>query len=133
MSNDEKSDLYGRLDVTIPEGTYTAGRVSTVRILIRNPFDKPVEIVEIRGPRSSSLCEIPEGLTYNNRNNQPGVQPAQESRPRGLRSFFERISKVNVQVSEISFAGISAEFPRTRRSFNIRGSSGSCVGELTPG
>lgn len=119
MSDIEKGDLYGRLDVTIPEGTYIAGKVSTVRILIRNPFDKPVEIVEIRGPRSSFLCEISEEPTYSG-NSQPGVQPAQKTGRGVIRSFFEKLSRVNVQISEISFSGISAEFPRTRKSFNIR-------------
>ena len=58
MTEFENSPIYGRLDVTIPEATYEAGKVSTVRILLRNPFDEPVEILEIQGPRSSHLQEI---------------------------------------------------------------------------
>ena len=47
MNTDSNSKTYGRLDVTVPDETYEAGRISTVRILLRNPFDEPVEILEI--------------------------------------------------------------------------------------
>ena len=60
MNTDNSSKTYGRLDVTIPDATYEAGRISTVRILLRNPFDEPVEIIEIKGPSVVSIikCRI---------------------------------------------------------------------------
>jgi hypothetical protein len=59
----------GKLDVSIPEDGYEAGRVGTVRILIRNPFDVPVEIVDIQRPRSSHLCDEPRA-----RSRQKGIK-----------------------------------------------------------
>jgi len=110
--------VYGRLDVTIPEAVYEAGKVSTVSLLLRNPFNKPVEILEIQGPRSSHLREIAEELRAREEKNQIST-PQQTRKEIGfLRSFLKGFYK-EVQFTEVSFGGITLEFPKSQRSFNI--------------
>jgi hypothetical protein len=45
----------GRLDVSVDDETYEAGSGNIIVITVRNPFAVPVEILELKEPRSSSL------------------------------------------------------------------------------
>lgn len=99
---------YGRLDVTISQAVHEAGKASTVPIVIRNPFDKPVEIVEIQGPRSSHIEEVSQRDSAGQTQQQAKKQ--KWSLTRYLRGFY---------ISEIKIGGITAEFPKQRRAFNI--------------
>jgi hypothetical protein len=113
----------GKLDVSIPEDGYEAGRVGTVRILIRNPFDVPVEIVDIQRPRSSHLCDEPSGRLHPN-----GIQLNNaESEQGGLwSSFLKSLSgATEVAVSGVSFAGLKAEFETNTPTLNINAEKGS--------
>jgi len=56
MSDDNKS--YGRLEVDIPDDSFEAGKINTARIIIKNPFEVPIEIINIESPRSSTLKDI---------------------------------------------------------------------------
>lgn len=58
MNEENLKTNSGRLDITIPEATYEAGKLSIVSILIRNPFDEPIEIIDLQGPKSSQLKEV---------------------------------------------------------------------------
>jgi len=108
------TDSYGRLDVTILQAVYEAGKASTVPIVIRNPFDKPVEIVEIQGPRSSHIEEVSQRDSAGQTQQQAKKQ--KWSLTRYLRGFY---------VSEIRVGGITAEFPKQRRIFNINAAQNS--------
>jgi hypothetical protein len=117
-ANIETADIYGRLDVTIPEAVYEAGKVSTVSLLLRNPFDRPVDILEIQGPRSSHLSEIArEARTAEDKN---PLSPLQQTRKEigWFRSLLQGLYK-EVEFTGVSVGGISVEFPRTKSSFNI--------------
>jgi hypothetical protein len=58
MTQETPASSFGKLDILIPEATYEAGKLSTVSIIIRNPFDTSVDILNIQGPRSSHLRQI---------------------------------------------------------------------------
>ena len=45
----------GNLEVSIPDEIFEAGALCVARIIIRNPFDVPVEIVTVEPPQSSRL------------------------------------------------------------------------------
>jgi len=103
---------YGRLDVTVPEQEFEAGQPGTISILIKNPFDSPIEIIEIVGPRSSHLRD--------------GVFDASESAatPEEARAPLRRRSWLgslfgSVRVDDISFAGVKLEFPQAHRRMLI--------------
>lgn len=112
----EKIDVYGRLDVTVPEAVYEAGRVSTVTILLRNPFNEPVEVLEIQGPRSSHLSEVVRDFRVTSKDQASNIRQAKR-KPSLLKFFLQRLTKI--QITEISFGGINAEFPRSRSVLNI--------------
>lgn len=127
MDTDTSWKTYGRLDVTVPEETYEAGRVSTVRILVRNPFDEPVEILEIKGPRSSHLhetqkefLELSGNLDFQKRT-EDGVHKT-ESKKIGDRI---RSAVSGVTFSSVSLGGIEFEFPREKKTLNIKAASKS--------
>ena len=127
MNDTDNTAIYGRLDVTIPEATYEAGKVSTVRILLRNPFDEPVEILEVQGPRSSHLQEIatkhpaPPAPDVNDGTNDKEV-------PLGKKigkSLIKSLSSISF--TEVSLGGIQLEFPRPDKSFNITADENSTI------
>lgn len=108
------TEVYGRLDVTIPEAEYEAGKVSTVSLLLRNPFDTPVEILDIQGPRSPHLGEVLNNtnLLTDENDRQVVTQSSQKI------GWIQKLTQ-GVRFSEISFGGISLEFPSERKSLNI--------------
>lgn len=114
--NSETNQIYGRLDVSVPDAVYEAGRVSTVTILLRNPFDEPVEILEIQGPRSSHLSAVVRDTQVLSRDENLIARPAKK-KSNWLKSFFASLSKV--LITEVSIGGVSLEFPETRSVLNI--------------
>lgn len=120
MSNGiETNEIYGRLDVSVPEAVYEAGKVSVVTILIRNSFDKAVEILEIQGPRSSHVREVGR-FTNKNRNSQRSREKSN-----WFISLFKNLS--NLSITEIKFSGIRAEFPTSDQTLNINAEPNSEV------
>jgi hypothetical protein len=110
------AEVYGRIDVTIPQAVHEAGRLSTVSIIIRNPFNVPVEILEIQGPRSSQLEDIHRGGGELRDSHQ------KKSWRSSIASYFSRFS-----ISEVRVAGITAEFPSRKRTFNILAKANSQI------
>src|SRR5436190_21948848 len=98
-------DAYGRLDVIIGEASFEAGKQSPVTILLRNPFDVPVEVIEIRGPRSYHLHEIEMRGTPQTPENPPTDSP----QPGFLDRLTQRLGRV--RLAEISFGGVKAQLP----------------------
>ena len=49
------ADARGKLQVVISDEGFEAGRLNTVSIVVSNPFDVPVEILDIEAPKSSHL------------------------------------------------------------------------------
>ena len=121
-ANAEKIDVYGHLDVTVPEAVYEAGKVSTVTVLLRNPFNEPVEIIEIQGPRSSHLSEVVrDARVLSTGTSTTSKQVRRKSSL--VKSLLGSLSKV--LITEVSFGGLSVEFPKSRSVLNINAKSDS--------
>jgi hypothetical protein len=116
-------EVYGKLDVTVPESTYEAGSVSTVAILIRNPFDVPVNIIEVQGPRSSYLSEI--------QDKSPNIkhQNGEKKRNKKRNIFTSILDFLNesVVITQVGLGGITAEFPSKKNSLNCHIDDGSIL------
>lgn len=112
-------DAYGRLDVTVREASFEAGKISPVTIILRNPFDVPVEVLEIQGPRSYHVHEIdkarPPSLTGADGDQLNGSSAIPKE------SFVQRFRRDlgRIRVAEISVGPITAHLPTADRSFNI--------------
>ena len=115
MAQDSLDHALGRLDVTVPEQVFEAGKLGTVSILIRNPFDSPIEVLEIQGPRSSDLRDDHGQIVANTRLARRNAEGASES-------WFRKIGNALglFSISEVSFAGVTVEFPQSRRTMNIK-------------
>ena len=55
---DGSQQFIGKLEVDVPDDSFEAGKICTARIIIRNPFDVSVDIIEIDSPRSSTLDDL---------------------------------------------------------------------------
>ncbi len=119
----EKSDVYGRLDITLPEAVYEAGKVSIVTILLRNPFNEPVEILEIQGPRSSHLSEVVKDFRTTSRAQSSNSNSRQVKRKSGwIKSLFQNFNEflmTPVDINAINVGGLVIGFPKSRNVLNI--------------
>ncbi len=115
MAQDALDHALGRLDVTIPEQVFKAGKLGTASILIRNPFNLPIEVLEIQGPRSSDLRDDHAQIVAHTRLARRNAEGASES-------WFRKIGNALglFSISEVSFAGVTVEFPQSRRTMNIQ-------------
>jgi hypothetical protein len=113
MSEASTSKAFGRLDVTVPEQEFEAGRLGTISTLIKNPFDSPIEILEIVGPRSSHLRD---GL-FDSLSKDPTLESSQ--RPQRRRPFLGSFG------FDFGAAGIKLEFPQTQRDITINAEKNS--------
>ena len=98
-------DAYGRLDVTIGETSFEAGKQSPVTILLRNPFDVPVEVMEIRGPRSYRLREADVSGPSPSADSDRAGAPRSGKKSgfwKSVATFFKRL-----RPAEVSFAGVT--------------------------
>jgi hypothetical protein len=121
LANMTKSDVYGRLDVTIHDAVYEAGKVSIVTILLRNPFNEPIEVLEIQGPHSSHLSQISRNTQFLSKN-KVSTSPLKR-KPKWLSSVLEGLSRI--AVTEVQFGLFSLEFPNSQSVLNIRAESRS--------
>ena len=55
------ADARGKLQITISDEGFEAGHLNTVSIVVSNPFDVPVEILDIEAPKSSHLGRLTHG------------------------------------------------------------------------
>jgi hypothetical protein len=78
----------GRLDAAILDDPFEAGRVNTARLIIRNPFDAPVQIIEILPPKSSTLRELQVAERAEKDANEARESHASKSIARFLSSFI---------------------------------------------
>ena len=103
-SSEQSINVYGRLDISVNEAVYEAGKVSTVTILLRNPFDKPVEIIEIQGPRLSQINEA--SRSRRQLSEQINLNTRRRTRSNWFRKFFLEMGKI--AITQISFGGVRA-------------------------
>lgn len=116
MSFEKHASSFGKLDVSIPESIYEAGKSSTVSIIIRNPFDTPVEIIDIQGPKSPHLHQVSKkNELIGEKNNTPAVQ-----------NSFTKILQ-QIVISEVSFGGVRFDFPKSNITINIKAEEKSTV------
>lgn len=110
--NEDNYKSFGKLDIAIPDDAYEAGSISTVRILIRNPFDTSVDIIDIIGPKSSNLQEADKIDAFNySENNSKNF----------LKSFFNNLWGFfsGIAVSSITYGGIEIDLPKKKNELNI--------------
>ena len=119
------ADSYGRLDVSIREASYVAGKISPVAILVRNPFDVPVEILEIQGPRSSHLSEI--GRMGTNQDVVYADSKNATPHKTGLLSWIKNHFLGQVSVVSLSLGGIRATFPTEDNTIQVNAKGESRV------
>ena len=127
MENESTATVYGHLDVSIPEAIYEAGKVSNVRILLRNPFDEPVDVLNIQGPRSPHLQEISDpAKTTSHSEDNSGSAEEDIVKPQ---NFWSRLLRTftALTVVDISLGGIQMEFPRTDNALNIKADKNATV------
>ena len=115
---------YGRLDVTIRDSSFEAGQVSPVAIIVRNPFNIPVEIQEIQGPRSTHLREISKQETASTEEIDSGK--VKKGKIFNLFTRFKSSFK-HVEFSQVSIGGVTARFPKRERSLNIKAEKNSDI------
>jgi hypothetical protein len=101
---------YGKLDVSIAEDTYEAGRRSLVSLVIRNPFDVPIIVTEIEAPRSTRL-------TDNINSEEGGVFHS-------IKMAFRRDIAVSLNTG-VGGPDLRAEFAGQRQTVNIRAEKGA--------
>lgn len=112
MKEPPDQSLTAKLDITIPEETHTAGKPSVTRVVIHNPHDFPIEIIDIQAPQSSQIRRL--------------LEPRRgETDDKGAATeggFGKKLAKLfgSISVTEVSFGGIRAEFPRSQRDLNIK-------------
>ncbi|MBY0296686.1 MAG: hypothetical protein K2X71_11680 [Methylobacterium sp.] len=99
----------GRLDVSVDDETYEAGSGSIVVITIRNPFNTPIKVIELKEPKSSNL--------------KPQVksdhsETGQKNKASARKSYFENPFATALGYS-IDFAGIRAKFS-SQKDTNFR-------------
>lgn len=123
-------DAFGRLDVTIREASFEAGKISPVTILVRNPFDVPVEIVQIQGPRSYHLHEIEKVRSQDRKGKKEDLSKhtGEGLGKRGVGSRLKRFLGLGqLTITEISIGPISYQFPLDDRVLNIEAAPNSEV------
>jgi hypothetical protein len=131
MAETVATEPSGKLEVTIPEETHTAGRPSVVRVVVHNPFPVDVEILEILAPQSSLVRRV---ISEN------GKPPQKPSEADGSASVDDEhnstakkfgyvaekfISGLLVSSVSVGGLGVSASFPSKRRQFSLRAEPGS--------
>lgn len=125
------TELSGKLDVTIPEETHTAGSPSVVRVVVHNPFPVDVEILEILAPQSSLVRRVMSGsektpLKHSEAEGSATIDdgPASTKEKWGYLAgrFFSGVFVSSVSVGGF---GISASFPDKPRSFTLSAEPGS--------
>jgi len=122
------AELSGKLEVTIPEETHTAGTPSVVRVVIHNPFPFDVEILEILAPQSSLVRRVvsrsakpPQKQPESN-----GLDSVEYEPSNRVKKFTEGfLSGFLVSSVSVGGLGVSASFPDKRRRFSLLVESGS--------
>jgi hypothetical protein len=121
MNTEMSQPTFGHLDVSIPEATYEAGKVSTVNILIRNPFNEPVEIIGIKGPKSSHLKEI--AKTHKPKEEESITEQVIQKHPfweQFKKYFKQNWSGILFTEVDVTFSGIQLECVKDQKVLNIR-------------
>jgi hypothetical protein len=129
------SDTRGKLQVLISDEGFEAGRLNTVRIVRSNPFDVPVEILDIEAPRSSYLgTSLEEERRTVGRRPRDATEHPPDAAPQSRQpGFFRRLVHSIGSVSEISFglptfSGTSVKFAGPdASSFTLNAEEGSDI------
>lgn len=108
----------GRLSVTVDDETYEAGDGCILPITIHNPFEYPVEIIELTQPRSSSLREI---------NKQPSIHKANSKWANLLKHVKLPSLFGGLAGASIDWGGIKAQFGQTTKELTINASNGALI------
>jgi hypothetical protein len=111
--NDITTRTLGRLDITVPEQEFEAGKPGTISILIKNPFDTPIDILEVMGPRSPHLQELLDTGEQRER-----VQKS------AWKAFRDRLTP---GAFEIQLSGVRLEFPQSKQTLTLNAEKNSTL------
>jgi hypothetical protein len=115
----------GRLDVQQVVEHYTAGKISVVPIVIRNPFDRQIAILDVVVPNSTFVrVEMRPIRETGNENRAPSSPPKTSEFSSAI---LRTVAKIG---ASISFAGLELYriTPNTqRRKLNINAEAGATV------
>ncbi|SEP00474.1 hypothetical protein SAMN02799625_04433 [Methylobacterium sp. UNC300MFChir4.1] len=99
----------GRLDASVDDETYEAGSGNIVVITIKNPFNVPVRIIELKEPRSSNLKSSTQNTVA------PSIIRGSSSQfASGLKHAFGSVVGYS-----IGFGGLKAEFTSQKKSSSL--------------
>jgi len=112
--NDTETKFTGKLDITVPEDEFEAGQLGTISIIIKNPFDVPIEITDITIPRSSHLKE-------------PTTEEKNEKIKQSFLSNFFNFFRSNVKIEKIRFSSIHLSFEETTQDILINAGKDSKI------
>ena len=102
----------GRVDILIDDETYEAGSGNIIVITLRNPFDVPISVIELKDPKSTTI-----------RTNKPISDVVSQSRKQffdGLGGLFNGFS--SAITASIGFGGIKAQFGTLDRTLKVNSS-----------
>jgi hypothetical protein len=125
LASRASASVGGRLDVQQVVEHYTAGKISVVPIVIRNPFDRPITILDVVVPNSTFVrAELRPDRTPGKATNAPPTQP--KSSEFGS-AFLNAVANIG---ASFRFAGLELYriTPETdRRTLNINAEAGATV------
>ncbi len=98
MTERETENTFGRLDVSVPDQAFEAGKAGTISILIKNPFNVPIEIIEVVGPKSPHLID-----------NDDEITPERTHKKSAWEFFKSRMGLIDYRVG---VAGVEFQFHR---------------------
>jgi hypothetical protein len=121
------ADAHGKLQVVISDEGFEAGRLNTVSIIVSNPFDVPVEILDIEAPKSSLLSRLANDQVQSGPPTERVVSTAngravtEVDQPLSwwarLRRYLGSLSHMGeVAVGSVSFAGVKIRMTESATS-----------------
>lgn len=112
MNVENDRDFNAKLEILIPEETHTAGKPNVTRVIIRNPYDFPIEIINIQAPRSSQISRLVEARAE--------VSDSSRNESLGRISSIIRGFLFPSFITEVTFGGVRAEFPGNQHDLHIK-------------
>jgi hypothetical protein len=102
----------GRLEAAVIEDSFEADRVNTARLIIKNPFDVTVHILQILPPKASSLTELESERAFGE-DKDGKTSKATKISGTWPKSFFSTVRNMfGFGSSEIRFGGIAVSSPK---------------------
>ena len=133
--NDARKESYGKLDVSIPEQDFEAGSRGVASIIIKNPFDRPIILLDVVAPQSTELKDKTDFRqeTKKQGNGKPDHETDDSETPKGfwsdpfkpIRQFLA--TDIKFASFDLGMASISLQVPRERKVVSIKAEEGAKI------